>query len=249
MQKTELCEDIIRFTFDPLPHLHFGDSIVAILDGSRVLLIDAAYEPEAMELLKALDASGLKVDSIILSHFHDDHMQGLKVLPKVSVYGSSHYQTTLDMWNEKEEHPYFIPSDPIKDACSFDFGSHHIDIIPLPGHSLCTVLTMVDNRYVHIADELMFSPDGRPLLPSVDGGNISRHIDSLRRLKDFKSYTLLPAHGPVLTGSERIEKEIDDRIAYFSTVLGSDRKLSYEEAVKDCDCDFVHSEWHKYIYE
>ena len=48
------------------------------------------------------------IEKIIITHFHDDHMQGLKVLPKVEVYGSMDYKTTLELWTESREQKYFV---------------------------------------------------------------------------------------------------------------------------------------------
>jgi len=248
MLKSKLSEGIVRYTFDPLPGKHFGNSIFALIDGNKVLLIDTAYEFQASQVLKDIRNSGLEIDGIIISHFHDDHMQGLKVMPKVPIYGSEHYKTTLEMWTQKEEHKYFIPTVLIKDTYSIDFGKHNIDLIPFPGHSLCTVITRINNKYLHIADELMFSNEGKPILPSADPNCIKRHVESLSKLKALNSYIFLPSHGLEFGGNARIEKEINNRIAYFTAILSSNRKITYEEAKKDCDCDFLHSEWHPYVY-
>lgn len=249
MQKESIAEGIYRCIFDPLPRLHFSDSIIVLVDGGRALFIDTGYAPEAQQALSDIGCNGLELDRIILSHFHDDHMQGLKVLPGVPVIGSAQYQATLDMWNEKVEHPFYTPGITVVSPLSFDFGEHQIEVIPFPGHSLCTVLTKIDDTYLHVADELMFGVDGAPLLPSADGNDFNRHIASLNRLREYADWILIPAHGPLLSGRERIEREIGCRIAYFTAVINSKYKLTYEEAVKDCGCDFLHNEWHRFIYD
>ncbi len=249
MFKSELSEGIVRYTFDPLPGKHFGNNIIALIDGNKVLLIDTAYELQALQVLKDIRDSGLGIDRIIISHFHDDHMQGLKVLPKVTTYGSEHYKTTLDMWTKKEEHKYFVPTVPITETYSINFGRHDIVIMPFPGHSLCTLITKINDKYLHIADELMFSNEGKPILPSADPNCIKRHVESLSRLKAFNSYIFLPSHGLEFSGNAKIDKEINSRIAYFNAILSSNSKITYEEAKKDCDCEFLHSEWHQFVYE
>lgn len=249
MQKRELDSGIVKYTFDPLPGKHFGNSVTALIHDNKALLIDAAYEDQALQVLEDMIMMGCNIEKIIISHFHDDHMQGLKVLPKATVYGSIHYKYTLDMWTEREEHKYFTPQELIKEEYSINFGEHNLTLIPFPGHSLCTMLTIINGKYVHIADELMFSEDNRPLLPSAEPNCIKRHIESLNKLKSYNAYILIPGHGSEISGESKIEKEINNRIAYFSAILRNDNKISYEEAVKECDCEFVHSEWHKYVYE
>lgn len=97
-----------------------GNNIFTLIDGGKVLLIDTAFETQAEQVLKEIRDAGLEIDGIIISHFHDDHMYGMKALPKVPTYGSENYKTTLDMWTEKEEHKYFDPTIRIKkDTYSF----------------------------------------------------------------------------------------------------------------------------------
>ena len=249
MKKTELSEGVARYTFEPLPGMHFNNNIFALVEGGRVLLIDTAYEFQALQVLKDIKDNGLEIDSIIISHFHDDHMQGMKVLPGVPVYGSGHYKATLDMWTKKEEHGYFTPTTEVNDTCTMRFGRHSIALMPFPGHSLCTILTLIDDKYVHVADELMFSNEGAPILPSADPGCINRHVESLERLRAFNSYIFLPGHGPELSGPEKINRELDSRLAYFNAILSSSGQLTYSEASRDRGCKFLHSEWHKYVYE
>jgi len=214
-----------------------------------VLLVDTGYAFQALEVFQDIGDSGFTIEGVIISHFHDDHMQGLKVLPKVPVYGSEHFKTALDIWTEKEEHRYFYPTVLIKDTVSIEFGKHRITMIPFPGHSQCTLLTLINGKYLHIADELMFSNESKPVLPMTDPGCIQRHADSLKKLKAYGAYVFLPAHGLELQGAEKIEKQIDKRLAYFNAILNADGRITVEEALRDCDGGFLHSEWHRYVYE
>ena len=58
MLKKELAPDIIQYTFDPLPGKHFGNSIIALMKDSKVLLIDTAYEDQALQDLRILEETG-----------------------------------------------------------------------------------------------------------------------------------------------------------------------------------------------
>ena len=249
MQKSEVAEGLIRYIFDPLPGKYFGNNIFSVIDDGKVLLIDTAYEFQAIQALEDINSNGLKIAGIIISHFHDDHMQGLKALPRVTTYGSEHYAVTLEMWTERDEHKFFTPTVTVKDDYAISFGKHEIVLIPFPGHSLCTVMTKIDDKFLHIADELMFSNDGKSILPSADPHCMDRHVASLSRLRAYASHVFVPGHGPELSGKEKINREIDNRIAYFDTILKSNNRITYEEAIRNCDCDFLHSEWHEYVYE
>lgn len=244
MKKQELAKDIVHYTFRPQPNTIFETSVTAVLNGNKAVLIDTAYEFQASELFDDLNKNNIEIEKIIITHFHDDHMQGLKGLPKVTVYGSSRFQETLDMWTPKNEHCILTPSVVINEPQTIIFGNHSLTLTPFPGHSLCGMIVNIDNQFIHIADELMFSPDGVPLLPSSDGNDFVRHLNSLDRLRSYSSFTLIPSHGPAFKG-EKLEEEINNRYIYLNALVQSNKNINYEDAVKDCRCTFLHSEWHE----
>ncbi|MCE5173414.1 MBL fold metallo-hydrolase [Paenibacillus profundus] len=249
MLKQEIAEGIILYMFDPRPDRHFGYNITALIDGAQAILIDTAFEEHAQQVVEDLAECGIRIEGVILTHFHDDHMYGLKVLPEVPVYGSAHYQTTLDMWTEPKEHPYFTPDIVFEHSLQITFGRHELTLTSFPGHAHCSSLIIINEQFVHIGDELMFSNDGQPILPSVDYNQyVRRHRDSLAKLRDYSHCTLIPSHGTVISGQQRIDRDIANRIAYFDAILGSGTEISYEEATQQCDCMFLHQEWHKNAY-
>ncbi|MCL2610709.1 MAG: MBL fold metallo-hydrolase [Defluviitaleaceae bacterium] len=245
MKKQELAEGIVHYIFEPQPDRHYATSVTAIFNGNKVLLIDTAYEFQMAELLEDFQKNNFEVEQVIITHFHDDHMEGLKSLPEVPVYGSGRFKETLDMWTPKEEHVYFTPSIVVDESFSFSYGEYDLTLIPFPGHSACGMLVKIDNQFLHVVDEVMFSIDGVPMLPSSDGNDMKRHLDSLDRLRSYEGFvTLIPSHGPVFDGAKLLS-EIENRYSYLKEVHDSDEFISYEDATKECTCTFVHSEWHE----
>ena len=131
----------------------------------------------------------------------------------------------------------------MEDLGSVTFGKFTLRFLPAPGHSDCTIYTIIDERYVHVADNLMASNDGVPILPWALFDEVPAHIRSLEKLGEFKNHTLLLSHGQSITG-ESVAVEVDSRLKYLRAVLEGEGEISYEQAVKDCACDFLHSEWH-----
>lgn len=82
MIQQQLGAGITRYAFDPRPGSHFGFNIIALEHQNRIVLIDTAFEAQAGQVLQALETRRLSVEMVIVSHFHDDHIYGLKALPR-----------------------------------------------------------------------------------------------------------------------------------------------------------------------
>jgi len=251
MLKKELSPEIIQYIFPTRSKgAHYGDNITAVVHEDKAILVDVGFEDEMRQVIDDLYANGITIDKVIISHFHDDHMEGLKLLPNASVYGSSRFQETLNMWTKKEEHKYFTPTVAVTEPTTIEFGRHTLEIILLPGHSVCTVLVNINGQFLHVADEIMYSPDGRPILPSIESrGNIKRQLESWSKIKDYQDFTIIPGHGAAFDGS-KLQADLQNRIAYAEAILAAgELPLTYEEAVRSCDCEFLHSYWFDHLAE
>lgn len=245
MEKLQIAERIVQYRFPPEPRKHYGFSIVALLDenAKRALLIDTAYEEQAAAVLVDLTECGFAVGGVIVSHFHPDHVTGLKALPRVPVYGSARFEETLRYYTDDEERRTFAPTDPVTAETRFGFGSHDLTFRLAPGHSPCSMYTLIGERFIHVADNIMTSNSGQDILPWAEFALVEDHVRSLETLREFSSRTLLLSHGIVLEGEQKIGRAIDDRVSYFRAVREGDGRISYDEAVMDCTCDFLHQEW------
>lgn len=249
MLRKELSPDIIEYVFEPKEGQHFGNRITALRNKDRVILIDTGYKHQAMEVINDLKMNHLAIESIIITHFHDDHMEGLKVMPHVPVYGSQYHKNTLDMWTPKEEHRHFIPTVSVSTPLKIEFGRHEIEILPFPGHSMCTSIIKINDEYIHVADEIMFSNKGEPILPCITKEDVRRQWESINKLKDYMKYTFLFGHGDNIRDKRQIEDVIENTRIYLETILRNNRKISFEEATSECSCTFLHKEWHENVYK
>jgi glyoxylase-like metal-dependent hydrolase (beta-lactamase superfamily II) len=247
MKKIELSPGIFEYRFEPFEGQFFANKIIAIIDETKVLLIDAAYENQMNEVLDDLKSNDLIVEKVIISHFHDDHMQGLKKLSNVTIYGSDDYKKTLDLWTPIEEHKIFTPNVLVKDSLKINFGNHIIEMIKSPGHSECTILVKINDEFLYIGDELMFSNEGEPILPCISKNETKRQLNNASKLYGYKNMKIIPAHGILFEGEEKIEKEIKNVIIYLEALMNSNHNISYEESVKNCTCNFLHKNWHDKI--
>lgn len=249
MLKRELSEGIIEYIFPGKEGEIFSNRITALINENKVFLIDSGYDFQMKEVIRDLDENSLIVEGVIITHFHSDHMEGLKSLRGKAIYGNSNYQKTLDRWYPVEEHKYFTPTVCISDNFKIEFGIHKIEIIPFPGHSICTNIIKINEKYIHVADEIMFSSSGEPLLPSVTKEGVKRHRDSVNRLKDYLDYTFIMSHGESSNGKKKIKDIIEDILMYFDKILNSSQKVSFEEATQECKSKFIHTGWHQNVYK
>lgn len=245
MKKLQLAERIVQYRFPPEPGKHYGFSIAALLDEDeqRALLIDTAYEEQAAAVHADLAARGIEIEGVIVSHFHPDHVMGLKALPRGTVYGSVRYEETLRHYTDGEERRAFTPTDPVSGGTRFTFGQVDLAFRLAPGHSPCSMYSLIGDRFVHVADNIMTSNAGQDILPWAEFEQVPDHIRSLELLREYSNRTLLLSHGRTLDDRSAIDEAIDNRIRYFRAVIEGDGCISYDEAVKDCTCDFLHQEW------
>jgi len=246
MKKQELAKGIVHYIFDPKPNRRFATSVTALLNGSKVMLIDVAYEFQFKGLLEEFSKSNIEIEQAIITHFHDDHMEGLKLLRGIPIYGSKRFQESLDLWIDKEEHAHFTPSITVDAPLSFSYGEHRITLIPHPGHSACGMLVKINDEFLHVGDEIMFATDGEPLLPSLADGtqNAKPYLDSIDKLRPYGGFTIIPSHGPVFDG-ETLAYEVGNRYNYLAALHDSGGVISFEDATKKCACTFACPEWHQ----
>jgi glyoxylase-like metal-dependent hydrolase (beta-lactamase superfamily II) len=248
MKKIELAQGIIKYVFEPRFQQHFGNNVIALIDEDKALLIDTGLEDQTKEVITDLKKSNITVDKVVISHFHRSHMQGLKILQGIAIYGNVHYKQTLDMWIPKEEHQYYTPNILVEKNLTIKFGTHKIELIQNPGHSLCTLLVKINDEFVYIADELIFGITGEPVLPRITKNDIINHYISVHNLNKYSQYIFIPGHGEIVDQSN-ITNEIQNVCRYLCEILSNDDKISVEEATQKCSCSFLHQEWHENVYK
>jgi glyoxylase-like metal-dependent hydrolase (beta-lactamase superfamily II) len=249
MKKTELSQGVIQYTFEPIEDKKYGNNVIAIISGDKAFIIDTGYTKQTEEVENDLKDAGISIESVIVSHFHESHIGGLRNLKGVAVYGSIYYQQTLNQWMPTEEQKYYVPSVKIDKNQKIIFGNHALELIHNPGHSLCTLLIKIDEQYLYIADELMYAPDGEPILPSVTKNDIINHYVSVHNLAKYNNYIFIPGHGEPIRDPHQIVRDTKNVCHYLCEVLSNDDEITVDQATKDCTCHFLHTDWHKNVYK
>jgi hydroxyacylglutathione hydrolase len=120
-------------------------------DSGRTALIDA---PEPGPILAALGAHQWRLTDILITHHHDDHIQGVDALraqTHARVYGAAadaHRLPRLD--------------DTLVNGSRFWIGSEEVHVIDVPGHTVGHIaFLMPASGYAFTADTLMAGGCGR----------------------------------------------------------------------------------------
>ena len=245
MNKSELASGIVQYQFPPREDKHYGFSLYVLLDeeSNSALIIDTGYEEHAAAVLADLVTMGYELKAAVISHFHPDHILGLQVLPSLDIIGSPRWEETLLQYGTPDELEAFLPTQVTNEESGISFGHFQLRFRYAPGHAQCTQYTIIDNAFVHVADNVMTSNEGRDILPWAELDTIADHITSLELLREFKNHTFLLSHGCTLAGEQTQLVAIDNRIRYFQNVLEGKGAFSYEQATQGCTCEFLHQEW------
>lgn len=191
-----------------------------VYSNTNIVLIDAGCDQSVLKItLKELNLSNRRIDGVILTHTHFDHIYGL-----------------FDIYNEFNC-PIYVHAgcsdflfDKIKNAsCYFaDFALPEViknNLIELtnnqiltigdltfkiyftPGHSKCSICILIDN-IIFTGDTILLGSVGRT---DLFGGSIEELQNSLKLIQTLNYVTAYPGHG------RELSKPLTDAIIKFNT--------------------------------
>ena len=181
-------------------------------DGSdRALIVDPGEEPE--KLLGAIDELGVKLDGILLTHTHFDHVGAVAPVAKA---------TGAEVWVPELEKPVladinaFVPwpgfgpyenwdaEHTVSGGERLELAGFEIDVLFTPGHSPGHVTYSIPDEQVVFSGDVLFQGSvGRTDLP---GGDWPTLLESIRMLVDTlpEETRVHPGHmGLTTLGAER----------------------------------------------
>ena len=242
MNRIKIDRDMLLYQFPPVGENAFGSNIYVLLDGKDAFVLDAGYEEQAQEVLNDLHACGCELKTALVSHFHGDHILGLLVLPVNEVYGSERFRQTLEGYS-REMIGQLPVVKKVNEQTSLQFGTFTLTFRFSPGHSPCSLYTIINERTIHVADNLIAANDDTLILPWAPFEEVGTHIRSLELLKELNPEVLLLGHGNPIRG-KKIAEEIAVRQQYLQRVLDGEGKISLEEATAGWTRPFLGGKWH-----
>jgi hydroxyacylglutathione hydrolase len=180
-------------------------------DSDRALIVDPGEEAE--RILGAVDQLGLKIEAILLTHTHFDHIGA--VAPVAKATGAPVYCPELEVpvladimafvpWPGFGPYESYDADETVSGGEKLELAGMEIDVIFTPGHSPGHVTySVADERALFSGDVLFQGSVGRTDLPGGDGPTLLESIRGL--LAAFPDETVVhPGHmGLTTLGAER----------------------------------------------
>lgn len=173
----------------------FATNCYLLTDEQKTAVIDPGDTPE--QVMKQIEAKGLKVEYILLTHGHFDHTGGVARI---------HAETGAPIYIHKDEifrdEPVFRGLPEGTEIHYFDegdvlpLGSLNIEVMHTPGHSPGSCVFKVGGT-LFSGDTLFRDSCGRT---DFEGGSFPLMMRSLKRLHDLPGdYEVLPGHESATT--------------------------------------------------
>ena len=200
--------DVRSFTVGPVAE----NCYVFRRDGSdRALVVDPGEEPD--RILGAIERLGVKVDAILLTHTHFDHVGA--VAPVARATGAPVYCPEIELpvlgdimsfvpWPGFGPYESYDADETVAGGERLELAGMEIDVIFTPGHSPGHVTYSIADEAALFAGDVLFRGSvGRTDLP---GGDTPTLMESIRGLVDRfpVETTVYPGHMGITTlGAER----------------------------------------------
>lgn len=182
----------------------------------KAVLIDATSP--SVEITQAVKELGVKIEYILLTHGHFDHIMGLNALKKEFNTEAVIHKDDLVISDNLNEYTrlFGLPdSEPpkyelfIKDGDTITVGKLKIKVIHTPGHTEGGVCYLIEDKNKMFSGDTLFRESvGRT---DLFGGDFSKLKDSIKN-KLFKlndNIVVYPGHGPTTTiGHEKQYNEL-----------------------------------------
>lgn len=214
-------------------HLYTGPLEVntyIVVNGDSGFVVDPGGDAD--EIFAIFKKQKAKIDAILLTHAHFDHIGGVAQLVKIASESEGKTQSTPTVFLHREEvekigsyknmgfsmnaNPEkFVPDVLLKGGETLDISGLKVQVIHTPGHSKGGVCYVVGNK-IFVGDTLFFTSYGRTDFYDGNAKDLKNSI--VNKLFNLKgNYTLLPGHGePTTLEFERVNNPIIENAPHIN---------------------------------
>ena len=214
-------------------HLYTGPLEVntyIVVNGDSGFVVDPGGDAD--EIFAIFKKQKAKIDAILLTHAHFDHIGGVAQLVKIASESEGKTQSTPTVFLHRDEvekigsyknmgfsmnaNPEkFVPDVLLNGGETLDISGLKVKVIHTPGHSKGGVCYVVGNK-IFVGDTLFFTSYGRTDFYDGNAKDLKNSIvNKLFKLKG--NYTLLPGHGePTTLEFERVNNPIIENAPHIN---------------------------------
>lgn len=214
-------------------HLYTGPLEVntyIVVNGNSGFVVDPGGDAD--EIFAIFKKQKAKIDAILLTHAHFDHIGGVAQLVKIASDSEGKTQSTPTVFLHRDEvekigsyknmgfsmnaNPEkFVPDVLLKGGETLDISGLKVKVIHTPGHSKGGVCYVVGNK-IFVGDTLFFTSYGRTDFYDGNAKDLKNSI--VNKLFNLKgNYTLLPGHGePTTLEFERVNNPIIENAPHIN---------------------------------
>ncbi|CAI4224931.1 unnamed protein product [Auanema sp. JU1783] len=187
---------------NPGPFTLQGTNTYLIGNGKKRILVDTG-EPNISKYISELKSAlgENEIDSIIVTHWHNDHVGGLpSVIENVVGKKVPVYKFRKIGGEEDPEHFTYV-----EDGQEVKVDGATVRFVHTPGHT-------IDHAALYLLEEnALFSADCILGEGTTVFEDLHDYMCSLDKIKSFKASRIYPGHGPVI---EKTEEKVDEYIGH-----------------------------------
>lgn len=210
--------------------------ITALVNDQKAILIDAGFEEQGKKVKEHLEDEKVKVQTIIFTHYHPDHVGGSTAFDDVQLLCNRKYEHNYDFFqkNYGDKVKLVKPTKVFGDNETLTLDGFELKFLDAPGHSECGSIIVIDGEIINVGDLMMQSLDNRPALPCVNyDSSVSGHIRSLELMLELNPKALIMGHGKPLLESSTIYDEVNKRLYYLKNIVAKNGLCELQECLPD----------------
>jgi cyclase len=196
------------YQYSPQPNwvdegaISLGIASYALIEGDEALVYDTHVSVAHGELIRStLEAEGVRRITVLLSHWHLDHVAGTEVFAECEILAGARTDAHLrrhreaieagTLWGAPGIAPLVLPTRTYEGRMELQLGSRNLELIEVDIHSDdATVIWDPERRLLFAGDTVE-----DPITYVDEPDHFPQHLRDLGRLRALNPELILPAHG------------------------------------------------------
>ncbi len=204
--------------------LNLGICSYAIVDGDEAIVYDThASIDHARFVRRTLEAEGVRRMTVVLSHWHADHVAGNAVFEDCEIIANVLTRDALAAHRDELEselppiRPLVMPTRTFDRSLSLTAGRREVELRHLDIHSFDGTVLLLPAEKILLAGDTLEDP----ITYVVEPERLTDHLRDLARLQDWPIDRILPNHGSpdVIAAGGYDRRLIAATIEYIETLL------------------------------